>query len=142
MKQFIVLLATLPLLLVFMVQFSMDQAYSAKVSVINDCVYTAKEQAKQQGCFTNEILDELRGNLSKRLDISVSEIIVDPITDVSPSVKYRLSSDTETWEASLIRYKFYVKVGDVLAGRSLLRSDSKEYYYIAEGETTSERLAP
>ena len=142
MKQFIVLLATVPLLLIFMVQFSMDQAYSAKVTVINDCVYTAKEQAKQQGCFTSEILDELRTNLSMRLDISVSEIIVDPITDVAPSVKYRLSSDTETWEASLIRYKFYVKVGDVLAGRSLLRSDAKEYYYVAEGQTTSERLAP
>lgn len=142
MKQFIVLLATIPLLLVFMVQFSMDQAYSAKVAVINDCVYAAKEQAKQEGCFTDAILEDLTESLSARLGISAEKIVVDDITDRAGRVKYRLSENPSSWDDSTIHYKFYVPVGDVLAGRNLLRRNSGNYYYVAEGKTTSERLRP
>ena len=49
MKQFIVLLAILPLMLVFLLQFILDQQTEAKISMINSYVYTAKEYAKQYG---------------------------------------------------------------------------------------------
>ena len=142
MKNFIVLLATIPLLLIFMVQFSMDQVYSTKTAIIDDCVYTAKEQAKQAGCFTRDITDDMRGSIASMLGIPESDIITGAETDREDSVKYRLSSDSSTWEDSVIHYKFYVKIDDVIAGRSLLRSGARDYYYVAEGKTTSERLKP
>ena len=48
MKQFLVLAAILPLMLVFFVQFSMDQINSSRIGILSDMVYAAKEEAKQE----------------------------------------------------------------------------------------------
>ena len=43
------LLAILPIMLLFLVQFVLDQQTEAKISMIDSYVYTAKEYAKQSG---------------------------------------------------------------------------------------------
>ena len=60
MKQLIVLAAILPLMLIFMAQYTLDQKNSATISILQEQVYTAKEKAKQEGCFTEEIKNELK----------------------------------------------------------------------------------
>ena len=59
MKRFLVLAAILPLMLVFFVQFSIDRINFSRIGILLDLVYTAKEEAKQEGCFTQQIRSEL-----------------------------------------------------------------------------------
>ena len=60
MKQLIVLMGILPILLVFLLQYTLDQRNNDNISRFQDYVYQAKEQAKQKGCFTQEYLSTLK----------------------------------------------------------------------------------
>ncbi|NCB41082.1 MAG: hypothetical protein EOM59_00425 [Clostridia bacterium] len=142
MKQFIVLLAVLPLLLVFFVQFSMDQMNNARIGLFLDFVYTAKEEAKQQGCFTKEITDQLKENLSEAFDILPSAVII----QTTESVRYRMmqgdgTSETD-FERGLIYYKISVPISEIMAGRRLfgIHKDDNMCYYTIESYTASELL--
>ena len=77
MKQFLVLAAILPLMLVFFVQFSMDQINSSRIGILSDMVYAAKEEAKQEGCFTQRIKDDLIANVSSALQIDPSDVRIE-----------------------------------------------------------------
>ena len=61
MKQFIVLLAVLPIMLLFIAQFILEQQNEMKISLITDIVYEAKEEAKQLGGFDTEALRKAAG---------------------------------------------------------------------------------
>lgn len=142
MKQFIVLVAILPLMLVFFVQFSMDQVNSSRTGLLSDMVYAAKEKAKQEGCFTKDITDELRDNICSAFGISPSDVVI----EATDTVKYRImDAGTYTqadWERGLIYYKVSVPVGELMAGRRLfgIRESDNTYLYTIESYTASERL--
>lgn len=142
MKQFIVLVAILPLMLVFFVQFSMDQVNSSRTGLLTDMVYAAKEKAKQEGCFTKDITDELRDNICSAFGISPSDVVI----EATDTVKYRImDAGTYTqadWERGLIYYKVSVPVGELMAGRRLfgIRESDNTYLYTIESYTASERL--
>ena len=76
MKQFIVLTAVLPILMVFVMQTAYDQKNSYALGVVHDMVYVAKEEAKAEGHFTWEIQDRLRRNLSRLLSVPPGEISI------------------------------------------------------------------
>ena len=76
MKQFLVLIAVLPLLLIFLLQFSLDQQNHTKMGLLSDAVYVAKEKSRQSGCFTNDIQDELRSRIARILGTDASEISI------------------------------------------------------------------
>jgi len=63
MKQFIVLCAVLPLLLIIMLQMTLDQISNYRITALNQVVYAAKERAQQEGYFTDEIKDDLYNQL-------------------------------------------------------------------------------
>ena len=63
MKQFMVLCAVLPIMLLLMIQFSLDEINAYKMQGINQIVYAKSEEAKQNGCFTSEMEDELKDQL-------------------------------------------------------------------------------
>lgn len=142
MKQFIVLVAILPLMLVFFVQFSMDQVNSSRTGLLTDMVYAAKEKAKQEGCFTKDITDELRDNICSAFGISPSDVVI----EATDTVKYRImDAGTYTqadWERGLIYYKVSVPVGELMAGRRLfgIKESDNTYLYTIESYTASERL--
>lgn len=144
MKQFLVLCAVIPLMLVFFVQFTMDQNNSARIGRLNDLVYAAKEEARQQGCFTDEIRDRLTAGIARDLDIDPSLIIIEA-TDES-DVRYRVMSaagyGSSDWERGLIHYKISVPIGQVMAGRKLfgIREEDNTYNYVIESYAASERL--
>ena len=142
MKQFLVLAAILPLMLVFFVQFSMDQINSSRIGFLSDMVYAAKEEAKQEGCFTQRIKDDLLANVSSALQIDPSDVRI----EATESVRYRIM-DAEgyggnDWERGLIYYKVSVPIGELMAGRRLfgIREQDNVYYYTIESYTASERL--
>lgn len=46
MKQFIVLIAVLPIMLIFLLQFAVEQKNSLAMARVQDATYAAKEEAK------------------------------------------------------------------------------------------------
>ena len=142
MKQFLVLAAILPLMLVFLVQFSMDQINSSRIGILSDVVYTAKEEAKQEGCFTQQIRNDLTARISSALQIDPSDIRI----EATDTVRYRIMDadgyGDDDWERGLIYYKVSVPIGELMAGRRLfgIREQDNVYYYTIESYTASEKL--
>ena len=142
MKQFLVLAAILPLMLVFFVQFSMDQINSSRIGILSDMVYAAKEEAKQEGCFTAQIKSSLTANIASALQIDPSDVRI----EATDTVRYRIMDadgyGSGDWERGLIYYKVSVPIGELMAGRRLfgIREQDNVYYYTIESYTASERL--
>ena len=144
MKQFLVLLAVLPLMLVFFVQFSLDQINSSRIGKLNDLVYTAREEARQEGCFTRDIKANLRAEIASAFDIDPSQVLIEATSE--NDVKYRIEdgsrySDAE-WKRGLIHYKVSVPIGEVMAGRRLfgIKEEDNTYNYVIESYAASEKL--
>ncbi len=135
MKQFIVLMAVLPILLIFMVQIAYDQRTGAAVDQIQAIVYGAKEQAKQDGCFTEENVKRVKADIAKAAGVDVSE--VEFVTE--NEIKYRYA-DTE--EDRLIYYRVAVPMKNVMAGAGIFGISDREnsYTYIIDSYTASERI--
>jgi len=138
MKQFIVLLAVLPLMLVFFVQFGLEQLNESKIAIINDFVYTAKEVAKQDGCFTEEKAEKLISDIASALNISEDKVRI--IAD--SNVKGRMTKDNTDWDDSLLHYRVEVDLEGVMAGAKLLGIKDSEncYTYVIDSYTASEYL--
>ena len=134
MKQFIVLMAVLPVMMIFLMQFTADQISSQKVACIQSVVYSAKEDAKQYGCFTEEIKDRIKKEISDRLGIPESYITVKADSDV----RYRYSKGQDR----MINYEVSVRLDDVMAGGKLLGiSDEKNsVVYRIKNYTASEKI--
>ena len=138
MKQFIVLAAVLPLLLVFMVQFSEEQAYSLRTAAIDDALYTAREMARQDGCFSARVTGWLKKELCRKIKgLKEEDIIIDPATDTRPVLRAGTGRGD-----GLIYYRVCVRVDPPRAGLALLggKKSDKKTYYVVEGFTPSERL--
>ena len=137
MKQLIVLAGVLPLLLVFMMQYSLDQKNSATVSWLQEQVYTAKEQAKQEGCVSREITAELREKISSGLGIPESEVVI--VATSTP--KYRVNDFAGSRQRGLIEYSVSVPIDKIMAGGRLfgIREEDNRAVYTIEGVTASER---
>ena len=132
MKQLIVLMATLPIMIIFIMQMGLDQKNAQTLTAIQSCTYAAKEQAKQAGCFTQEISEDLRHNISKLTDIKEDNIKIEADRDV----KYRYSDD------KLIHYKVKVKIDNVMAANNFFGIGDKEnsYEFKIESYTASEKV--
>ncbi len=134
MKQFIVLAAVLPIMLVFVMQFVCDQSTNRKIDAVQSVVYAAKEEAKQAGCFTDDIVSCLKRDAAAAAGVTESEVEV--ITD--GVVKYRYGSGSDR----LIYYTVKVPIRGVMAGASMFGIDDGEngYVYVIDSYTASEKV--
>lgn len=132
MKQLIVLMAVLPIMIIFIMQMGLDQKNAQTLAAIQSCTYAAKEQAKQEGCFTEAICSDLRRNISKLTNIKEENIEI----EADRNLKYRYSDD------KLIHYKVSVKVGNIMAANRVFGLSDKEnsYKFSVESYTASERV--
>ena len=137
MKQFIVLTGILPFLLLFMLQYGTEQQKHYKLTQVQQLVYEAKEQAKQDGCFTAENLERLRARLAAVLAVSGEEIFI----EATMTPKYRVN---EFDERELIHYKVQVPLENIMAGASFFGISPKEntLLYTIENVTASELIKP
>jgi len=129
-------------MLVFFVQFSVDQINSMRIAKLSDIVYAAKEQAKQEGCFSDSLQDELKEDIASGLGISADHVSIE--ADSTP-VNRLYSADgfsSSDWERGLIHYKVSVDIGPAMAGTSLFGIKDKDnvYTYVIDSYTASERL--
>ena len=136
MKQFIVLMAVLPLMLVFIMQYAFEQHNSSSINKLQNCIYTAKEQAKQDGYFTEETIGNLKTEVARNFGISESEVLFEGTT----VPKYRVNQFDER---ELIYYKIGVPIDKLMAGGKLfgIEAEDNRMLYTIENYTASERLA-
>jgi hypothetical protein len=138
MKQLIVLTAVLPLMLIFMAQFTLEQKNNHAINTIQQQVYIAKEQAKQEGYFTPDIIEELKDNISARLGISKNDISV----AATETPRYRINFFDSSLERGLIHYSVSVPIEKIMAGGNILGISEEEnrMVYTVEGSAASELL--
>ena len=132
MKQFIVLLAILPILLLFMSQIAFEQKNINKVNLIQAIVYSAKEDAKQAGYFSAGITEQTTQEL---LSIQGVEEVTITSNQNSPQNRYSLGSNR------FIDYRIEIVLTDIMAGGgTIIDKEKNRYTYVLEGYTASEFL--
>ena len=138
MKQLIVLLGVLPLLMVFMMQYTLDQKNSIAVSRLQEQVYTAKEQARQEGCFTPAIKASLKAEIGRTFGIPEEEIVI----EATETRQYRLNYFDPTGQRGVIHYRVSVPLKNLMAGTHLLGIDKElnEGVYTISGTAASEYI--
>lgn len=137
MKQFIVILAILPFLIFFILQYSLEQKNHYNINQFQNIVYTAKEKAKQDGCFTTQNINNLKNKISTQFNIPQDQIII----EATQVPKYRLNQFSQ---CELIHYKVSVPIEKLIAGNhmwSISDEDNKKMYTI-DNYTSSELLRP
>lgn len=137
MKQMIVLLGVLPFLLLFIMQYALEQQNHYRIAMLQQCVYEAKEQAKQEGCFTSAIIQELRSDISNYLDVEEADILIDATT--VPKYRVNLFDERE-----LIHYKIQVPIDEIMAGAAFfgISKEENRMMYTIENYTASELIWP
>jgi len=135
LKQLIVLLAVLPFMMIFLMQYTVEQENHYNISLLQQMVYESKEQAKQDGYFTAENISDLKMKISDTFDVGQDEINI--ITDSIP--KYRVNQFDER---ELIYYKVQVPINRIVAGAGFFGIDEEENkgLYTIESYTASELL--
>lgn len=137
MKQFIVLIATIPILLTLVLNFGQITLNSSKEKKVNELVYTSVQLAKQEGCFTAKNIKNLKTEISKIMKIDEDRIEIE--ADQTP--RYRVNEYNEN---ELISYRVIVPVDKIVAGNKIFGiSDSENKgQIIIENAVVSERLRP
>jgi hypothetical protein len=137
-KQFIVLTAILPLMLIFMAQFALEQKNSGAINTLQQQVYTAKEKAKQEGCFTSEIIEQLKRDINIKLGVPEQDILI--VATDTP--QYRINYFDPERKRGMIHYSVSVPIEKIMAGGNLLGipAERNKGVYTVEGTTASEKL--
>ncbi|MDR0423988.1 MAG: hypothetical protein LBH39_00765, partial [Clostridiales Family XIII bacterium] len=113
MKQFIVMAAVLPILMIFVMQFSLEQQNQNRIAALQEIVYSVKEQARQEGRFTPAMKAELAAAAARFFDVDAGEIVVEADSDI----KYRKNAFDER---ELIHYRIKAPIKKVMAGNRFL----------------------
>jgi hypothetical protein len=135
MKQFIVLAAILPLLMVFVTQFALEQANQGRIAALQELVYGAKERAKQEGRFTPEIKSALARDIAERFGINAGDVVV----EADNRVKYRQNRFDER---EMIEYRVEAPIKRIMAGNRMMgiSDENNAGRYVIKGSTASEKL--
>ncbi len=142
MKQLIVLSAVLPLMLVFLLQFTLDQKNAYNISQFQELVYTAREEARQEGCFTREIEARLKRGIAQAFQIPEADIAMDATRTVQYRVQSGAGFDPNGRRRGMIYYEVTVPIRQLMAGRRLfgIREEENRGTYTLKGYAVSERL--
>lgn len=134
MKQFIVLMGVLPILLIFLLQFAFENRNSQITGKLQDYVYAAKEEAKQEGYFSKEITDRLKKNISMEVGVSPEEVLVES----EKEIKYRYGHGKDR----LIYYRVEVPIKKVMAANDFfgISDEENSYLFVIDSYTASEKI--
>lgn len=143
MKNLIVLTAVLPFLLLFMMQFTLDQRNNSNVGRLQSYVYAAKEEAKQEGCFTEQIKKDLCSQITNAFGIKESEIQMDGTKEIQYRInQFETVSGEEIPSRGMIHYRVVVPIDKIIVGNRFfgIKDTENKGEYVIESYTASERL--
>lgn len=134
MKDFIVCMAVIPLLILFMLQIVMDQKNNEITEIIQAMTYAAKEDAKQAGGFTPEIKQKLISDIHEKTGIETNKIEV----TADQTLKFRYSIG----DNRLIHYRVEVEIEGIMAGNKFygIKDSDNRYTYVIDSYTASEKV--
>ena len=134
MKQFIVLMAVLPVMMIFFLQFTADQRHGRIAGEIQEIVYSAKEAAKQEGYFSPENRRRLKEDLGKAAGVDPDEILIES----DDRIKTRFG----VGEERLIYFTVSIPIRGVMAASPILGLTEEEngYRFVIDSYTASERI--
>ena len=132
MKQFIVIAVSLPLMLLLLMEFVYNERQMSMLFCATDYVYSAREEAKQEGMFTEDIKDNLKKNLSRLYGSEESKIVIQS----SAERKYRYAENSDD---RYIEYKVIFPIGRLYIGSGVTKN-SPEYSYVISGCAPSEYI--
>jgi hypothetical protein len=137
MKQLIVLIAILPIMLIFVMQFGLEQQNNSRIIRFENYVSASKELAKQEGYFSEANINSLKSKIAQVFDITDAEVFFEGT--ITP--KYRVNQFDER---ELIYYKVGVPIKKIMAGGALMGISKIENqgYYVIDSFTSSECLMP
>lgn len=137
MKQLIVLCAVFLLIAAIILQIPLEMLNYERRHAIMFHINNAKEMAKQEGCYTDEILEQLKKDIAKKMKIDEGQIIISP--DTTKTIKYRPENFSD---GGIIYLKVSVPFNNIIAANRFYGiSDSQNKgYFIIEEITTSEKL--
>lgn len=142
MKQFLVILAVLPILVVIMVEFSLNTIINLKIDAVDDTVYTYKEIAKQDGTFAN-VVEDMKASIAAIVQVDSDDIKVDgTYCDSNPI--YRVTSmsavSADSIGENFLHYKVKVPIKEMKILGNILKFNTNKYYYTIDSYTASEKL--
>lgn len=135
MKDFLVMLALIPILLYFPAQFTADEINDKKIVAYNNIISKHAQVARAEGCFTADNINSLKQELSNALYIDVSEIRFEGTT----TQKYR----TDAFDnRQMLSYKVSVPVKRIIAMPKLwgMTDGNNKVDYSVSGEVATELL--
>lgn len=135
MSKYIVLAAAVVIMLSFVMQYGTEQRNHYNISAFETAVNSAREEAKQVGAFTPDIIARMKVNIASQFYIDESEIIV----NVSSSKKYRTN---EFDERELIEYEIGVPLKKLVAANRLwgIPDEENRTIHYVSGAVPSEAL--
>lgn len=138
MEQYIAAALVLILIVSFVPQNAVQQRNHVEIMRCEAIIEVAKEEAAQEGMFTDEIIDRMRTSFEEA-GIDPSEVVFDTLTT---SVKYR-KAEYDKSKRELIEYKIGVPIKKVIAANKLFgisdEDNSKIHWF--KGEFASERIS-
>lgn len=136
MKQLIVLCAVTIILLTFPLQYSIEQKNHHNILELQKIVHNAKEQAKQKGYFTSEIISNMRNDIMDEFDIARPD---DIIILTTTNKKYRQDNFNRD---NMIHYRAEVPIKRIIACNSFwnIEDSDNNMNYVIDSYTSSELI--
>lgn len=120
MKDFIVLSAIVVFFTILTLNYSLEQKNHRMMSQMQISVQTSKERAKQAGCFTEEIVNDLETDISRKCGVDRDEIYFEGTTDIQE-------------RGELIYYKVGIDIKSIISGNKFFGisdEDNSMIYWI------------
>jgi hypothetical protein len=137
MKEFLVVIVALILLIAFPIQGLIDAAFDAREQVFDSIVRSYAEKARLEGCYTQQIINDMDDELCDKLPgLAKADLVV----EVTTIKKYR--SDMYSAD-SLIMYSVTMPLRNRFVGGPIfggIEDDTHPFKYKCEGSVTSEAL--
>jgi hypothetical protein len=106
MKQFIVLAAVLPFLMIFVMQFSLEQKNHQALSEVQEIVYNEAREARKTGRFSDESVDRMKTKIARALTAEYDDVIFECYM---PNEYYTPSQYGDGSEEASLRLEYMVK---------------------------------
>ncbi len=137
MKQLIVTVAVFILLMAVIIQIPLELLNYERRQAVMFYVNNAKERAKQEGCYTEAILNKLKKDINdnKKLGLKISDEDIEATRE--SDIKYRLDKFKE---GELIKLKINIPIDRIVAASAFFGLNNSKGYYTIEVVTTSEKL--
>lgn len=135
MDKFIALCIVIFLLISFPMQYALQQKNHYNISMMQTYVNALKEEARQKGYFTTDMISSLRQSISERFNVDEGDVVI----NVTTTPKYRTD---EFDERELIEYEIGVPVKKLVAMNKFfgISDDDNTTVYYIRGAIPSELL--